>query len=73
MTDTRTSRVHVGRSWEGHALEDDCPCPKAPCGLVPVDRASPDCGEHGRTAARSMRQAHQADTCPAEQPSKDRE
>ena len=28
------SGLHIGRSWEGTPLEDDCPCHKAACGLV---------------------------------------
>jgi hypothetical protein len=58
---------HIGRSWTGHDIEDTCPCPKAPCGLVPVDQASPDCGEHHWSAAKSIRQGHPADRCPGAQ------
>jgi len=56
---------HVGRSWAGHELEDDCPCPKAPCGLVSQDEAAEECSEHHWSAAKSMRQGHPANRCPA--------
>ncbi|GAA0720101.1 hypothetical protein Drose_06370 [Dactylosporangium roseum] len=52
---------HVGRSWTGTTLENNCPCPKAPCGLV--DRAHPPaCEQHGHT--KTIRQSHRAEDCP---------
>jgi hypothetical protein len=54
----------MGRSWNGSALEDECPCPKAPCGLVMVEEALADCPQHSLTAAKSMRQIHPAYACP---------
>lgn len=56
--------LHVGRSWEGTDLEDGCPCPKAPCGLVLLDSADPACREHPPVRAKTMRQVHLADACP---------
>lgn len=56
---------HIGRSWEGHGIEDDCPCPKAPCGLVVQETASEACDQHPPSARRSIRQSHPADQCPA--------
>lgn len=56
---------HIGRSWAGHEIEDACPCPKAPCGLVDPDKANPDCEHHPLTRSKSMRQGHPADQCPA--------
>jgi hypothetical protein len=55
---------HVGRDWTGHEIEDSCPCPKGPCGLVhgPLDT----CPEHGVSHTRTIRQAHHASTCPAD-------
>jgi hypothetical protein len=54
---------HIGRSWNGHPLEDECPCPKAPCGLVLGAERSPDCEQHDGT--RTIRQAHDEKDCPA--------
>lgn len=56
---------HVGRSWHGHELEDDCPCPKAPCGLVRVAAADPSCPEHPDERCKTLRQIHLASRCPA--------
>lgn len=55
---------HIGRSWSGHFLEDTCPCPKAPCGLVNVDQADPACPEHPAERSKSIRQSHPASECP---------
>lgn len=53
--------THVGRSWSGHAFEDDCPCPQQPCGLViPTE----DCPEHALADAKTFRQVHRASDCP---------
>ncbi|MEO3860917.1 hypothetical protein [Acrocarpospora sp. B8E8] len=59
--------THRGRSWSGHPLEDECPCPQEPCGLVDPGNAAPDCVQHGRNhPAKTMRQGHAADDCPGE-------
>lgn len=29
---------HIGRSWTEHPIEDTCPCPQEPCGLIGVAR-----------------------------------
>lgn len=55
--------MHFGRSWEGTRLEDECPCPKAPCGLVTGVLQS-GCPEHDPMAAKTMRQGHSAADCP---------
>lgn len=55
---------HVGRSFSGHPLEDECPCPKEPCGLVAMTRASADCTEHALTAGKTIRQSHPSERCP---------
>jgi hypothetical protein len=58
--------LHLGRSWwPQHHIEDDCECPKAPCGLVDADTALPDCPEHGWKAAKTMREIHRAELCAA--------
>jgi hypothetical protein len=53
---------HVGRSWTGHDIEDRCPCPKAPCGLVEQRSLTGGCDEHN--GRQTMRQGHAADRCP---------
>jgi hypothetical protein len=55
---------HIGRSFAGHPLEDDCPCPQEPCGLIALDRADNDCPQHGFQKAKTMRQSHVAEQCP---------
>ena len=61
------SEYHIGRSFVGTRLEDDCPCPKAPCGLVIMDGlgGDPDCPQHGLAASKTLRQIHRAEDCPA--------
>ena len=54
---------HIGRSWTGHEIEDDCPCPKGVCGLVAT--IIDDCPQHSRLAAKTIRQSHHAAACPA--------
>lgn len=56
---------HIGRSWTGHHLEDECECPQEACGLVNMDNAFAACPQHGWEAAKTMRQIHLADNCPA--------
>lgn len=58
---------HIGRAWTGHAAEDACPCPQAPCGLAIMGAGPGDCPEHGWVKAKSMRQIHDASDCPARQ------
>ena len=60
---SRPIRMHIGRSFIGTALEDDCPCGKAPCGLVDTELVSPDCPQHSM-AAKTLCQGWPADTCP---------
>lgn len=54
---------HWGRSFTGTALEDHCPCPKAPCGLVVSSTINIDCNQHGPSFAKTTRQHHYADEC----------
>ncbi|UTQ77843.1 hypothetical protein [Mycolicibacterium phage Kashi_SSH1] len=56
--------MHIGRSWVNHPVEDACPCPKAPCGLVIANQAV--CDEHRLDGGKTMRQGHSADQCPGE-------
>jgi hypothetical protein len=58
---------HVGRYWPDMfpALENQCPCPKAPCGLaVPVVEI-PCMQHHGQ---EPLRQVHHVDQCRKKKP-----
>jgi hypothetical protein len=59
--------LHVGRAWISHAIEDACPCPKAPCGLVDQQNTNPDCQHHPVGRGKTIRQGHSAAECPAEE------
>jgi hypothetical protein len=63
--DPRYSGNHIGRSFNGTRLEDNCPCKKAPCGLVIQDDIDSACTEHPAERAKSIRQSHRAEECPA--------
>jgi hypothetical protein len=54
---------HIGRSWTGHPLEDECPCPQEACGLVDERKAVPECIQHPPERCQTMRQGHIADVC----------
>lgn len=57
---------HFGRSWSGSSLEDLCPCPQQPCGLVTgADAERLDCPQHAQKYAQTMRQSHLASECAA--------
>ncbi len=56
--------THIGRSWTSHHIEDNCPCPQAPCGLVITDEISDQCSQHHWSATKTTRQSHPADQCP---------
>lgn len=56
---------HVGRSFTGHAIEDQCPCIQEPCGLVDAGKADNECKHHAFGSAATIRQAHHAHQCPA--------
>jgi hypothetical protein len=55
---------HVGRSWTGHEIEDECPCPKEPCGLIDQSRAVPECLQHPINRVKTLRQGHSPADCP---------
>jgi hypothetical protein len=57
--------MHIGRSWTGHPLENECPCPKEPCGLIQLDRVVDTCSQHHWSRSKTIRQSHPADLCPA--------
>ncbi|MBZ6290354.1 hypothetical protein KVH30_02050 [Streptomyces olivaceus] len=64
---TEPTTRHIGRSFRGMSadIEAACPCPKAPCGLVVEDGVTEACDQHHWSAAKTMRQSHPADQCPA--------
>lgn len=62
--EAHTASQHIGRTFTGHATEDECPCPQAECGLVDVQHTNPACTQHPPAAAKSIRQGHAADQCP---------
>lgn len=55
---------HTGRSFNGHHMEDACPCPQEACGLVDFKKADAECPQHAFGASKTMRQGHMADACP---------
>lgn len=55
---------HIGRSWDDTHLENSCPCPKEPCGLVNQAKADPRCFHHPVERYKTMRQGHRPDECP---------
>lgn len=55
--------MHMGRSFAGTRIEDECPCPKAECGLVSSHATDESCDQHRFQAAKTMRQAHPAAHC----------
>lgn len=55
---------HVGRSWDGPGhLEESCPCPKAPCGLVDTGTVDEACMQHPVSRYKTMRTGHRAEHC----------
>lgn len=55
---------HMGRAWEGHEMEDACPCPQEACGLVTTETRDANCPQHSFGASKTMRQGHAAQNCP---------
>jgi hypothetical protein len=56
---------HYARSWNGHTIEDECPCPQEPCGFVDVTKADPHCLHHAPGQIKTMRQIHSTFRCPS--------
>lgn len=54
---------HMGRSWSGHWIEDECPCPQEPCGLVSYDKVVESCPQHYYGRAKTMRSIHLSGDC----------
>lgn len=55
---------HFGRSFGGAGhLEESCPCPKAPCGLVVYNEWSPNCGQHPPERGKTIRTSHPPEEC----------
>jgi hypothetical protein len=63
MAHTQVDNWHVGRSFAGHRLEDDCPCPKEACGLVNMQTVDNACPQHGFQASKTIRQGHRPEDC----------
>ena len=55
--------THIGRSFTGHHIEDQCPCPQEKCGLVDSEKVHKDCDQHKMWAAKTIRQGHPAAEC----------
>lgn len=56
--------MHIGRRFIGTEIENDCPCPQAPCGLVSERQADPACTDHHPNHAPTIRQGHADSACP---------
>lgn len=60
--------THWSRHFDGPGhLEYQCPCPKAPCGMVAYGEYSSDCDQHPFEHARTTRSSHPAEQCPGVQ------
>ena len=71
--------THIGRHWSAiyeakrtndldkgePTIEEGCPCPVEPCGLVDQDKVSPDCTQHTMIAAKTIRSSHSEEDCPS--------
>jgi hypothetical protein len=55
---------HIGRSFSGTRIEDACPCPKGPCGLVDSAKSVDQCEHHPMWRSKTIRQSHRAEDCP---------
>lgn len=56
---------HFGRSFGGAGhLEESCPCPKAPCGLVVMNEWDPACEQHPPERVKTIRSSHSPEECP---------
>ena len=57
---------HISRGWPGQThIEDACPCPQEPCGMVAYSRISPECDQHPPSRSKTIRDSHPAAICPA--------
>lgn len=65
------SELHVGRHWPSEygkrgTLEEECPCPTEPCGMIAESKIDPECPQHSMKAGRTIRASHYAVDCPGE-------
>lgn len=60
-------QFHYGLSKHGNDIEQKCPCPLMPCGLVLDSDVEPACPHHGHAqwAVAVIRQMHPHQHCPA--------
>lgn len=62
---TAETTSHIGRSFGSmRHLEDGCPCPKEPCGLVDRAKVVAECQQHPVGRMKTIRQSHEAKDCP---------
>lgn len=59
------TEMHIGRGWTGNSLEQDCPCPKAACGLVKTIEPLYNNGCEQHSGMKTLRQIHSEENCPA--------
>lgn len=63
----RETNMHVGNvPAPEHFLEDKCPCPQSPCGLIAFNDINEDCPYHSETAGKRVKQAHLPEDCKSE-------
>lgn len=70
---TADTTLHIGRSWDSHELEDECPCPQEPCGLIDRSKVVGHCNQHPPQAVKTIRQSHVAKDCPGARPDASRD
>lgn len=40
-------------------MEDECPCPQEPCGLIDVKRVVASCPQHPSSRSQTIRNSHE--------------
>lgn len=65
MTTHSLPLLHMAALTDNLDIENDCPCGKAPCGLVDDTLAADSCRVHGPNAAVGLLQHHRPGECPA--------
>lgn len=58
--------LHISRTFTGHSVEDACPCPQAPCGLVIVAAIVHTCPQHGKIGRGTILAMHEGEDCPGD-------
>ncbi len=56
--------AHISRAWGPDPFVDECPCEKAPCGLVVSSGVDPACPQHAIGASKTIRANHTVENCP---------